>query len=92
MSIYDPEVGKTLGAAIKSAESVQSSYLKQCFPLHRRVEAMIMSGQKVPSTGVISGVHPNQYGGEVRVFLDGSKARGSRAYRLVPAKDVKVIA
>ena len=87
---FDQNKAKDLAEKIIEAEAALSRYLSECFPPGACCHAILMSGQTNPTPVEIVGVSPSIYGGQVRVLIKGSKARGSRRYRSIPARDVRI--
>lgn len=85
---YDQAKAKELAEKIVEAKAGLSRYLHECFPIGEPCSAILMVGQKNPSFGTVFGVRPTIFGGEITVKLNESKARGSRRFRSVPARDV----
>lgn len=91
MQTFNQAKAKELAEKIVEAKAALSAYLGECFPRGAPCHAMLMVGQKTPTLATISGIRPTIYGGEVSVKLNESKARGSRQFRSLPARDVTVI-
>lgn len=90
MNEFDQAKAKELADKIIEAEAALTRYLSDCFPSGSRCRVILMTGQTNRTPAEIFSVSPTRYGGEVRVLVDGSKARGSRKYRSIPARDVIV--